>query len=50
MPVWNPRQIATLEGAELVRKDTEFGALRITIPAGRAEPYPHERIMIRFVK
>ena len=50
IPVWNPRQIATVEGAELVRKDAEFGALRISIPAGGAEPYPHERIMIRFVK
>jgi glycogen debranching enzyme len=50
IPVWNPRQIATVDGAELVRKDGEFGALRIRIAATSSEPYPHEKIMIHFIK
>jgi len=50
IPVWNPRQIATVDGAVLLKKDAESGALRISIPAGGTEPHPREKIIIQFVK
>ena len=46
--VWNAAQVASVEGAELIRTDAESGKLKVEIPANASEPYPRERIIIRF--
>jgi hypothetical protein len=46
--VWNPAQIVSVEGAELVKTDAENAQLKVQIPASTAEPYVRERITIRF--
>jgi glycogen debranching enzyme len=45
--VWNPQQIASVEGAELINANGEK-KLRIRFEAKTAEPYPHEKIVIHF--
>jgi glycogen debranching enzyme len=46
--VWNPAQVASLEGAELVKTDADNGRINLTIPGNPTEAYPHERIVIHF--
>ena len=46
--VWNPAQVASVEGADLVKTDTDNGQINITIPGNTSEAYPHERIVIHF--
>jgi hypothetical protein len=46
MTVWNPGQIESVEGAELVR-DTAGGAkLEIHFPAKAGEEYAHQRVLV----
>ena len=46
--MWNPAQVASVEGAELVRTDPENASIKVTIPASVSEPYPREKIVIHF--
>jgi glycogen debranching enzyme len=46
--VWNPAQVASVEGAELMRTSAESGRIKVTIPKNETDPYPRERIVIRF--
>ncbi len=46
--IWNPAQVTSVEGAELVRTDVESARIKVTIPANPSEPYPRERIVIHF--
>jgi glycogen debranching enzyme len=46
--VWNPSQVASVEGAELSRINAESGRINITIPKSESDPYPRERIVIHF--
>jgi glycogen debranching enzyme len=46
--IWNGAQVASVEGAELVRSDPEKESIKITIPASASEPYPREKIVIHF--
>jgi len=45
---WNPAQVASVEGAELVKAGAEV-KLRLRMPANARDPYPHERIVIHFI-
>ena len=47
--MWNPAQVASVEGAELMRTDAETSRINISMPANRPEPYPREKIVIHFV-
>ena len=46
--IWNAAQVASVEGAELVRSDPEKASIKIAIPASASEPYPREKIVIHF--
>ena len=46
--MWNPAQVASVEGAELLRTNAENARIRVTIPKNESEPYPRERIVIHF--
>jgi glycogen debranching enzyme len=46
--MWNPAQVASVEGAELLRNDAESARISVTIPKNESEPYPRERIVIHF--
>ncbi len=46
--MWNPSQVASVEGAELLRTNAENARIRVTIPKNESEPYPRERIVIHF--
>jgi hypothetical protein len=46
--VWNAAQVASVEGAELIRTDAESAKINVEIPANASEPYPRERIIIHF--
>ena len=43
LAVWNAGQIASVDGAE-VRNEK----LVVSIPANSSEPYPHQKVVIRF--
>jgi hypothetical protein len=45
--LWNPAQVESVEGAELVKIDAENAKIEVSIPAG-SDPYVRERITIRF--
>ncbi len=49
--MWNPAQVASVEGAELIRTDAATAKIKINIKPlnDAAEPYPRERIVIHFV-
>jgi glycogen debranching enzyme len=44
--VWNPEQIASVEGAVL----TKQGKIRIEVPQAKSADYSHHRVVIHFVK
>jgi glycogen debranching enzyme len=44
LAVWNPGQIASVEGAEVRR-----GRLALSIPANSSDPYQHQKVVIHFV-
>jgi len=46
--IWNPGQVASVEGAELVKTGTEATRIKVQIPANATEPYVRERIIIHF--
>ena len=46
--LWNPAQVASVEGAELLRTNRESARVSVTIPKNESEPYPRERIVIHF--
>ncbi len=46
--VWNPAQVASVEGAEILRTGAETGTIKFTIPESTTDPYPREKIMIHF--
>jgi hypothetical protein len=41
--VWNPGQIASVDGAQI--KD---GKLMVSIPANSSDVYPHQKVLIHF--
>ena len=43
LAVWNPGQIASVEGAEVTN-----GKLAVNIPASASEAYPHQKVVIHF--
>jgi glycogen debranching enzyme len=49
--IWNPAQVASVEGAELIRTDAATAKIKVNIkpPNDAAQPYPRERIVIHFV-
>ena len=46
--IWNPAQVASVDGAELVRVDPEHARMDISIPVNVSEAQPRERIVIHF--
>ncbi|MGA9800655.1 MAG: hypothetical protein WBQ68_16695, partial [Terriglobales bacterium] len=46
--MWNPSQVASVEGAELSRSNAENARINITIPKSESDPYPREKIIIHF--
>jgi glycogen debranching enzyme len=46
--IWNPAQVASVEGAELLRTNAESARIRVTIPKNESGPYPREKIVIHF--
>ena len=46
--MWNAARVASVEGAELVRIDSESARIRMVVPASTSEPNPHEKIVIHF--
>jgi glycogen debranching enzyme len=46
--IWNPAQVASVEGAELLRPNSESARIKVAIPENASEPYPRERIVIHF--
>jgi len=46
--IWNPAQMASVDGAELLRTNTESARIRVTIPKNESEPYPRGKIVIHF--
>src|SRR6266496_4100036 len=48
LDLWNPEQIVSVEGAELVKTSGVEKKLRIHFDENAGERYPHEKIMIHF--
>ena len=48
LDLWNPEQIVSVEGAELVKTSGGEKKLRIHFDENAGERYPHEKIMIHF--
>jgi glycogen debranching enzyme len=48
LSIWNPAEITGVEGAELVRKDTQSASLRITLDPGEHGTYSHRTVLIHF--
>jgi hypothetical protein len=51
LSVWNPAQIASVEGAELAKAttSTDDTKLKIHFPAAESEAYVSEKIVIHFI-
>jgi len=47
--MWCAAQVASVEGAELVKLDPDTAKIRFTIPASTSEPDLHEKIVIHFI-
>jgi hypothetical protein len=47
--IWNPTQVASVEGGELVRSNANSGLMNVRIPANGSETYPREKIVVHFV-
>ena len=45
MAVWNPGQIESVEGAQLVKKDGEAAKIQIQFPATTSDTYPHRKVV-----
>jgi hypothetical protein len=48
LAVWNPDQIAAVEGAELVKTEAGNASLNIRFPGNASESYVHQSITIQF--
>ena len=48
LAVWNPRQIASVEGAELVKNDHGEAKVRIKLPAAPSDSYTHSKVTFHF--
>src|SRR5437867_953664 len=48
LAVWNPRQIASVEGAELVKNDHGEAKVRIKFPAAPSDSYTHSKVTFHF--
>jgi glycogen debranching enzyme len=48
LPVWNPAQLATIEGAELIGNGSDQARLRVRVLQRTAVPYPHAKIVLHF--
>jgi GH15 family glucan-1,4-alpha-glucosidase len=46
--IWNPAQVASVEGAELLRTGAETGKITFAIRENKTDPYPREKIVIHF--
>lgn len=46
--MWNPAQVSSVEGAELIKTNVESARINVTLPADGTELYPRERIIIHF--
>jgi glycogen debranching enzyme len=46
--LWNATQVASVEGAELVKTNVEQARINIRIPGDASQPYLHETITIHF--
>jgi hypothetical protein len=46
--LWNPAQVASVEGAELSRINAESARISVTIPKNESDPYPRKKIVIHF--
>ena len=46
--MWNPAQVTSVDGAELMRTNAENARISVTIPKSESEPYPREKIVIHF--
>lgn len=48
LAAWNSAQIASMEGAELVKGEHELGKIRLRIPPSASEAYPHLKVTVHF--
>jgi hypothetical protein len=48
LDLWNPEQIVSVEGGELVKMSADEKRLRIHFDENAGERYPHEKITIHF--
>ena len=48
LAVWNPSQIASVEGAELVKNDHGEAKVRIMFPAAPSDSYTHSKVTFHF--
>ena len=49
LSVWNPAQVASVDGAKLVRTGTADATIKVQIPTNASEPYLRERITVHFL-
>jgi len=47
--IWNPAEIASVDGAELVKRADSGASLKITMPANIDQPYARAKISIHFL-
>ena len=48
MSVWNPTQVATVEGAELQGKNQPAGWLAVSFPKNATGEYTHQKVVLHF--
>ena len=48
LAVWNPSQIASVEGAELVKNDHGEAKVRVKFPAAPSPSYAHSKVVFHF--
>lgn len=49
LSAWNAGQLASVDGAEIEKRDSGTATIRIQIPANSDEPYPRARITFHFL-
>ena len=47
--VWNPSEVASLDGATLEKTSPTFGKLRVQMPSGSPDSYVHQKVVLHFV-
>jgi len=48
LSAWNPGQVVSLDGAEMVKSNQTEATVRIHIPTNASEPYPRTKIIFHF--